>query len=278
MKTNNQLSPELKKVRDLFYGTARQNGWIRTGTNNYLDRGVEGFFLRNKHLPLEQLEEKLFDSKYVMPKAKPDSPEIIALRDNFYQQARDNGWHLDGEKNRTSWAVVTFFRTIKDLPLPDLERRLLKSKYLKPKPPEPSIELTSLRDSFYAAARQAGWVQKENRNKVSSCPIHLYGNNKHLPLDQLRKVLFNSKYVQPNPEIYKDPHVLWEVLEPHRDKIQEVMAQCCGFVLGVRSQEPMPKAELLRSVRDQLCTFIDNRAAVNAFVMAIPDYSVQYWS
>lgn len=60
-----------------------------------------------------------------------------------------------------------------------------------------SPELVQLRTEYYSKARECGWILDGGR--ITPSVHRLFTSNKGLPIDELRTLLFSSKYVQLKP-------------------------------------------------------------------------------
>ena len=273
------LSKELIALRDEFYDKAKSCGWIKKDTKASVAHAVTNFFNKHKQRPLNELRETLFSSKYAEEHQETNvSKELEQLRDEFYDQAKTCGWITKGTKAGISPAASMFFRYHKQKPINELREILFSSKYVEEyqgsSRSKLSKKLIALRDKFYHQAKACGWIEPGTKRSISDTVRKFFASYKHKPINELREILFSSKYVKTNPAKYQNLDYLQEYINPYLTQIKEVMVNYCNFMRGTR-EHPESVETLSKNLAKELLEFIPDANAVHALVTNYFNYTLQ---
>ena len=228
------------ELKDWFYSTGKANGYSRDA--------LKTFFAKHREKPLSELKEILEGSKYV-------GNERIELRDCFYSTGKANGYGGNDLRH--------FFAKHREKPLSELREILEGSKYVTTKKENLSDAKKALRDEFLNASKEAGWAYGEYQQPTQA--ILLFAKHKDLPINELREVLFSSKYAKPNPTRYLIFSALMEVIDPYKEQIGQALLPYCNFIRGLGDHKES-EAFYLKKIVEDLKQFIPDEVAVEAFV------------
>ena len=126
-------------------------------------------------------------------------------------------------------------------------------------------KLIALRDKFYHQAKACGWIEPGTKRSISDTVRKFFASYKHKPINELREILFSSKYVKTNPAKYQNLDYLQEYINPYLTQIKEVMVNYCNFMRGTR-EHPESVETLSKNLAKELLEFIPDANAVHALV------------